>query len=80
MSNSSLDTKHLKWSRWYDRMPATGKLRMKRVSAAKEAQFPKQYREILASGNAAKLVKHLMVEKQLSLSDAWSTVKQMVNN
>ena len=71
-------TVHLHDELWYDEQK-TGKLRMKRVSAAAEAHFPRRYRVIYQKGAALAIVKAIREEKQCSLSEAWSEVKRMFN-
>ena len=72
--------RHLNTERWYDIMPATGKLRLKRVSAEKERQFPKHYRILLRDTNASTLTKAIMDAENLSLGQAWDHVRKMVNS
>lgn len=77
--NRYLDTRHLKYSRWYDRLPS-GTLRLKRVSAAREEQFPRPYRVILARNGPTALVAALLKEAPtMRISEAWNKVKLMVN-
>lgn len=71
---------------WFHEMP-NGKLKLKRVSAAFEKQFPRQYRIIYRDAkNAGKLeavvlVKHVRAElANNSLTDAWNKVKAMFND
>ena len=65
--------------RWYYIQP-NGKPRMKRVSAANERRFPREYRKVFADSNlyASKLTRYVMDKEGLSLSDAWNKVKDMV--
>jgi len=80
-SNLLLVTKDgpfLKYSLWYD-TTTTGKYRLKRVSAERDKQFPKEYRRFLADNSAAKLVAILRFTHQCSLADAWDMLKKMVN-
>ena len=67
-------------TRWYYIHPVTGYPRMKRVSAANEKRFPREYRKVLADNNlyASKLTKYIMDKENLSLTDAWNKVKDMV--
>jgi hypothetical protein len=71
--------RHLNESAWFDRQPATGTLRMKRVSAANETKFPRKYRLIYQREGAVKLVKAVMVDNKCSLAEAWGIVKGMFN-
>ena len=75
----SRDTKYLKWSRWYDEMPSTGTLRLKRVSKKAEEQFPRKYRKMLAVEGPANVTKQLMLDYNLGLSAAWEKLQTMVN-
>ena len=70
--------KHLNKDPWMWKQP-NGAFRLKRVSRARELQFPRPYRVILAREGAAKLCRHLMDEQGLSLGAAWTRVKEMVN-
>lgn len=66
-------------AKWYYIQP-NGKPRMKRVSAANEKRFPREYRKILADNNlyVSKLTKYIMDKEVISLTDAWNKVKDMV--
>jgi len=79
MAISNKTRRHLNLERWYYIQP-NGKPRMKRVSAAAEKQFPREYRKVLADGNlfASILTKYIMDKEGLSLHDAWNKVKDMV--
>lgn len=66
-------------ARWYY-IQKNGKPRMKRVSAANEKRFPREYRKVLADNNllGSMLTKYVMDKENLSLADAWKKVKDMV--
>ena len=66
-------------AKWYYIQP-NGKPRMKRVSAANEKRFPREYRKVLADNNlyVSKLTKYIMKKEVISLTDAWNKVKDMV--
>lgn len=72
--------RHLNVDRWFDKMPTTGNLRRKRVSAKMEEQFPLHLRGIYQERGAAALVKFLTTTRNLSLSQAWAEVKRMFND
>ena len=77
---STRDSRNLKYSLWYDEMPSTGTLRLKRVSAEREKQFPREYRLILARRGPLALVTALRKNNAaLTLADAWNHVKTMLN-
>jgi len=66
-------------AKWYYIQP-NGKPRMKRVSAANEKRFPREYRKVLADNNlyVSRLTKYIMGKEVISLTDAWNKVKDMV--
>jgi translation initiation factor 2 alpha subunit (eIF-2alpha) len=72
--------KHLNVDRWFDRMPGTNDLKMKRVSGEQEGQFPKKYRLYYQREGAVKFVSYLMQEEGISISEAWKRIKQMFND
>lgn len=72
------DGPHLKYSLWYDKT-VTGKYRLKRVSAERDKQFPREYRRFLADNSPGKLVALLRGIHNCSLATAWQMVKDMVN-
>lgn len=72
--------RHLNMDRWYDKMPTTGKLRMKRVSAKMEEQFSRGWRDLLRTDGPAKTVKELMACHRIGLAEAWAMLKHMVND
>lgn len=69
---------HLRVERWFDSM-STGNLRRKRVSAAREKQFPLELRQLYQTQGAVKLVKHIMIRDKVPLAQAWIAVKTMFN-
>ena len=71
--------RHLRVERWYDRMPTTGTLRMKRVSKTREEQFPLLYRTEFQQRGAVGLVKKIREDYSVSLSEAWDIAKRMMN-
>lgn len=76
--------RHLDTERWFYRQP-NGKLRMKRVGAKGEEQFPRRYREVYQKAQnergsgAVQLVAALRDELKGNLDSAWSAVKKMFN-
>ena len=66
-------------AKWYYIQP-NGKPRMKRVSAANEKRFPREYRKVLADNNlyVSRLTKYIMGKEVISFTDAWNKVKDMV--
>ena len=70
--------KKLQLDHWFTRMP-NGRLRMKRVSIEREAQFPRAYRELLRARGWVGLTNQIMVETGCTLAQAWARVKTMVN-
>lgn len=70
--------RYLNMEAWYDRLPS-GTLRMKRVSAADEARFPREWRELLRDKGPVACVKRLMRERGSTLAGAWEDLKRMVN-
>ena len=73
------NSSRLKYSRWYD-ITSQGNMRIIRVSAKMEAQFPKKYRKTLRDLGAAAATKEIMLDKSLSLSAAWEELQKMVNS
>jgi hypothetical protein len=74
---------HLKWSRWFDELTSPNGqryVRMKRVSAAREAQFPRELRRVYQQSGAVGLVKHVKARDGSQLADAWAAVKRMFND
>lgn len=71
--------KFLREERWYDKMPTTGTLRMKRVSAKREEQFPLQYRAEYQQRGAVGLVKKIQQDRGCMLHEAWAIAKEMMN-
>lgn len=71
--------RHINVDRWFDKT-STGTLRAKRVSAAKEAQFPKKYRAIYQKHGVVRLVKQVCDDRNISLAPAWDVVKHMFND
>ena len=69
---------HLQLELWYDKTNL-GNLRLKRVSAAREYQFPREYREMVARKGPAATTVYIMQKKQISLAEAWHNLKMMVN-
>lgn len=53
---------------------------MKRVSAAKEEQFSRGWRDLLRTDGPAVTVKELMKCHRIGLAEAWTMLKHMVND
>ena len=72
--------RHLNRHLWFSEIPtAAGTIawRAKRVSAKRERQFPKRYRDFFQLHGPSKLCKRLMEEYNIGLADAWAMVKRM---
>ena len=62
--------------RWFYLQP-NGRLRLKRVSAAAEAQFPRRFRRILADHGLVGLTMAVRAE-EANLKDTWNRIKAMI--
>lgn len=86
MNKPSLITRrsaHLSLDRWVSFIsPDNGPtyMRLKRVSSAMNAQFPLELRRIYRRQGLNALVKHIMVEDHISLSEAWRKIRRMFND
>ncbi len=70
--------RHLNRERWMRPKP-TGGWMLVRVSAAREAQFPRVYREALRDHGAPRVCTLIMRDTGCSLPDAWARLKAMCN-
>jgi hypothetical protein len=71
-------SRHLNIDPWFVRMP-NNRLKMKRVSASAEKQFPRIYRLLYQESGASSICTILMMKQGCSLASAWAQVKKMFN-
>ena len=72
--------RHLNTTLWFDTIvtaAGTTVLRRKRVSAKREKQFPRRYRDYYQLNGASKLCKKVMEDYHVGLAEAWAMVKRM---
>jgi len=68
--------RQLNWDKWFTEGP-NGNLKLKRVSASDELQFPKKYRTLVKESGLVSLINHLKKENKITLSEAWKKCKNM---
>ena len=79
-STGKIRSKHLTGiNSFFDVMPTTGTVRLKRVSKLLNARFPLHYRLAYQSGGTMAVIKALQEDKGLSLASSWSELKRMIN-
>ena len=70
--------KHLKTENWFIKQ-STGTMKMKRVSAKAEQQFPRVYRSSYQQYGLPGLIRLVQNNFQCGLGEAWARVKMMFN-